>query len=148
MALTEADVLSKHTQALKEASECCQLLARNADPEKAAPRGHIYGNLRRALTSIEGTCRQMCYFREDTRWIKLGILYANAMRKCSQMFANQNWMGFGQIRKLFDEGLRRMDDLANLKTGQRGPILPTKPTGWLIMPDLQTGMQRRLATRH
>ena len=146
MALTEADILSKHTQCLKEAAECCQLLARNADPEKIGPRGHIYGNLRRALKSLEGTCRQMNYFREDTRWIQLGILYAKAMRTSSALFANQNWLGFGQLRQLFENGLRRMDDLANMKTGQKGPILPTRPSNWLIMPDVQRPRRRLLAS--
>lgn len=135
MPVTEGEILDKHVQSLMEASEACQLLARNADPQKIAPRGRIYGNLKRALTALEGSCRQMNYYREDTRWLRLGMLYAKAMVTVSVLFEHQNWIGFGKLRELFDNGQRRMDDLATQKTGQRGPILPTKPTNWLIMPD-------------
>lgn len=136
MPLTENEILSKHTQALGEAHRACQNLGRNADPEYLAPRGHDYGNLSRALKALEGSARQMAHFRADARWLKLGIVYAKAMRGAQVKFVGQRWGYFNQLMALFELGVRRLDDLQNRKTGTSGPILPTRPASeWLILPD-------------
>ena len=134
--LTEQEILSKHKQSLGEGRDACQWLGRNADPEYLAPRGRHYGNLKRALNALEGTCRQLAAFRADTRWTKLGFLYARAMRVAQAKFVRQDWMAFNQMQQLFENGLRRMDELQNAKTGKLGPILP-KRTDWMVLPDLQ-----------
>lgn len=135
MSVTEAEILDRHVQSLKEAREACRLLAQNQDPLLIAPRGHNYGNLKRALGQLEGTCRQMNYNREDTRWIRLGILYGKTIHACQHLFANQDWAGFGRLTAMFENGLVRVKELATAKTGQRGPMLPTRPSSWLIVPD-------------
>lgn len=132
--LTETEIMDRHVQALKEARDACQWLAKNADPEWLAPRGRHYGNLKRALKALEGSSRQMAHFRGDGRWIKLGVLYARAMLTVHKAFLRQNWVVFRDIVPLFENGLVRMDDLATRRTGTTGPILP-KRTDWLIMPD-------------
>lgn len=132
--LTENETMSKHVQSLKEAKDACFWLSRNADPQLIAPRGRHYRNLKKALKELEGSARQMSMFRSDARWTKLGILYARAMRTVESMFIKQDWLGFRALMPLFEEGLKRMDDLANKKTGTAGPILP-KETSWLILPD-------------
>ena len=109
-------------------------LAKNADPERAAPRGRHYRALRDALSALEGTCRQLAHWREDTRWLKLGIVYAKAMRVAQQNFARQDWLGFKELSALFELGVRRMDELATKRTERVGMILP-KRTDWLILPD-------------
>lgn len=135
MATTEQDIIDRHMQALGEAQRACQRLGRNADPDFLAPRGHDYGNLKRALQALEGTARQMCHWRQDTRWLKLGILYAKAMRLAQVKFVGQRWAAFNEMTKLFDRGLREMEELKTRRTGQIGPVLPSRPTDWLILPD-------------
>lgn len=132
--LTEQEILSKHTQSLKEAKDSCHWLARNADPEQVAPRARHYGNLERSLKALEGSCRQMSMMRSDARWTRLGFVYARAMRFAKAKYVGQNWLGFRDLTQLFDLGIRRMDELATAKTGTLGPILP-KNTSFLILPD-------------
>lgn len=144
MSLTEAEILDRHVQSLKEGREACRLLAQNQDPLLIAPRGHNYGNLKRALKELEGSARQMNYFREDTRWLKLGVLYGKTIHVCQHLFANQDWAGFGRLMALFENGLLRMEELAMKKTGQRGPILPTRPSSWLIVPNQRPIRPKRL----
>lgn len=135
--LTEAEILSRHHQALGEARGACQRLGRNADADYLAPRGHDYGELRRALKALEGSSRQMAHFRADARWVKLGIVYAKAMRAAQAKFVGQRWSYFNELTALFELGLRRMNDLKDNRTGRLGAILPTQPTDWLILPDLK-----------
>lgn len=131
--LTEREILTKHTQSLREAADACQWLARNADPEKIAPRARHYKNLQEALKELEGTCRQMCAFRDDTRWLPLGIFYAKIMRVATAQYASMNWLGFGRLAEVFKVGGPKVEALANAKTGKAGAILP-KRTDWLILP--------------
>lgn len=132
--LTEQEIISKHIQSLKESKEMCLLLARNADPEKWAPRGWQYTKLKAALKALEGTCRQMAHYREDTRWIKLGIVYTKASLTVQVLMDKRLWGKFQQLTALFDKGMASMDDLANRRTGRSGMILPSTRTDWLVMP--------------
>lgn len=143
--LTEQDILSKHTQCLKEAKEACAQLFKNADPAYIFPRGHLYGQLRRAITALEGSCRQMSMFRSDARWTKLGFVYAKALRMAQTKFNAGDWLFFGKFGELFAQGLTRMDELATRKTGRSGIILPTDYS-FLHLPDHKTP-QQRLADR-
>lgn len=139
--LTEAEILSKHQQSLKEARHHCAELARCADPMIIAPRGWRYTKLRTALQELEGTCRQMAHWREDARWLKLGIVYAKAMRTVQARFTLHDWQAFGKLVALFDKGLVSMEGLRDSRTGRSGMILPSQPTDWLILPD-STPVQR------
>jgi hypothetical protein len=133
--LSEVEILSRHKAALGEAREACLFLARNADPFQAAPRGHHYRMLRAALRALEGSSRQMAHWREDARWLKLGIHYAKAQRVAHQLFLKMNWLGFQTFSTMFDNGLSHLDELATRKTGHMGMILP-KNTDFLRMPEM------------
>ncbi len=135
--LTEQEIIDKHIQSLKEGEDACKRLFINVDPEKAAPRGVLYGRLRRSLQELEGTCRQMAAWRDDVRWTKLGFVYARAMRVAQAEMTAHNWAAFGELSKLFQIGLVRMDELKNRKTGKIGPILPTGPVTWTQIPDIK-----------
>jgi hypothetical protein len=135
--LTQTEVLDKHKQCLKEARDACLWLAKNSDPEYIAPRGVHYRKLRTALKELEGSARQMCALRDDTRWTKLGMVYAKAMRVAHKHFLQMNWAAFRKLSDLFINGLRSMDELANMKTGKSGAILPVNPSSWIIMPEVQ-----------
>lgn len=135
MATTEQDILTKFTQSMKEATDACAWLARNADPEWLAPRGLHYRRLKTALSELEGCARQMSQYRSDTRWLPLGILYgAKASRLAQKYFVKLNWKGFAELSKLFEMGTRRAEELSNAKTGRSGIILPQR-TDWLLLPD-------------
>lgn len=133
--LTEGEILSRHKAALGEAREACQFLARNADPMLIAPRSHHYRTLRAALNALEGSSRQMAHWREDARWLKLGIHYAKAMRIAQRLFANMNWLEFQRLGIMFENGSRHLDELAQRRTGHVGMILP-KNTDFLRMPEV------------
>lgn len=143
-ALTEQEVLSRFEQSMKEARDACAWLARNADPEWLAPRGRHYRNLTTALKELEGCAKQMCAFRDDTRWLPLGILYgAKAARLAQKYFTHMNWLGFRELTKLFDQGQFRAKELTEAKTGRTGIILP-KRYDWLHLPDHRVPTRSRL----
>jgi hypothetical protein len=132
--LTEQEILTKFQQSLKEGRDACQWLAKNADPEWLAPRGRHYRLLKTALSELEGCARQMSAFRDDARWLPLGILYgAKTSRLAQKYFTYLQWSKFGELAKVFDLGLAKMQEL-QAKTGRAGPILP-KRTDWLILPN-------------
>lgn len=133
--LTEQELIDRHQQALKEAKDACQELGRNADPDYIAVRGPHYRRLREALNLVEGTCRQLCAFRQDTRWLPLGIHYAKVMRLVQRKFVEQKWSHFGKLAPMFDIGLRQMQDLKDRRTGIRGSILIENPAPLLWLPD-------------
>lgn len=132
--LTEHEILLRHKDALGLAHTACQRLGQNARDDYLAPRGTDYGNLKEALELLEGSARQMAHFRADARWLKLGILYAKAMRLAQVKFIGQKWNAFNQMLPLFVTGKKHLEDL-QMKTGTRGPILPSRPSDWLVMPD-------------
>lgn len=140
--LTETDILDRHKQALGEAHRAAQNLGRNADPSYLAPRGKHYGDLKRALTALEGSCRQMAAWRSDARWLKLGVIYAKAMRGAQAKFVGQRWSWFNELMALFVLGHNRLDELQTMKTGRlsSSPILPNNPSAWLHLPDHKVPM--------
>lgn len=137
MPLSENEIIAKHVQALGEAREACQALGRNADPEYIAPRGRWYARLRDALNALEGSARQMSMCRLDARWTRLGVVYGRALRGAQAKFVGQNWRWFHDLQPLFENGLRSMADLRDMKTGKlsNSPILPANPSSWLVLPD-------------
>lgn len=133
--LTETELFDRHAQSLGEAHRACQELGRNADPNHLAPRGREYAALKKALSDLEGSCRQLAYFRDDARWLKLGIFYAKITRQTQHKFVGQRWAFFNSLMEVFQLGHRRLDELRTNKTGVRGPVLPQRASEWLIMPD-------------
>lgn len=142
--LSEVEILSKHKQSLSEARDACLWLAKNQDPEYIAPRGRHYRNLRTALKELEGTCRQLSMFRSDARFTRLGMVYAKAMLIARKHFVVHNWKAFKQLSDLFIRGLVEMEALSTRRTGALGPILPQRPSDWIIMPEVKP--QQRLWT--
>lgn len=77
----------------------------------------------------------MAHWREDARWLKLGIHYAKAAQVAQRLFVHMNWLGFREFGVLFENGQQRMDDLKNARTNRMGAILP-RNTDFLRMPEL------------
>lgn len=143
MSLSEQEIITKFQQSLKEGRDRCLWLAKNADPEYLAPRGVHYRLLKTALTELEGCARQLSAYRNDARWLPLGILYgAKTARLAQTYFVQLKWAKFRDLARVFDVGLARMEELQK-KTGRTGVILP-KRTDWLVLPQFTTPTRERL----
>lgn len=141
--LTEIEIFSCLEENFRQAIEHCASLA-------ILPiKGPTYSALRRELKLIEGACRQAAYWREDSRWLPIGLLIAEAHQRAG------NWLRRrhpAQLFTLLSGNLEMMlvyaQKCKNEATGRRGIILPdalegphreTRPVGWtkgsgLILP--------------
>lgn len=77
----------------------------------------------------------MAHWREDGRWLKLGIHYAKSMRVAQKLFSNMSWLEFQRFAVMFENGSRHLDDLETRRTGRMGAIIP-KNTDFLRMPEV------------
>lgn len=142
--LTEQEIIDCLVTNFRLGAESCDDLA------KLPRKGPSYRSLREQLKLCEGSCRQLAYFREDARWLQIG-LYLEA---CHQKAGD--WLRYRHPAKLFcklAENLRhgladaqRMKDAA---TGKAGAILPKpqaapfRDTRPVVVPTLPPGMQQR-----
>lgn len=73
--LTEREIFSKMAEGFA-------LCAGYADKIAILPQtGPIYDKLRRELKLVEGTCRQAAYWRQDTRWLRIGMMMEEAHKR-------------------------------------------------------------------
>jgi hypothetical protein len=156
-ALTEAEIFDCLTDNFKRAANLCEQLARNPR------RGPIYRELRTSLKLIEGACRQASAWREDTRWLKIGLLMADAHKRAGDWLRGVKMANGGRMKLaeghlhpcflgLADNlraGARKAEEFRHAATGRAGMILPTVqhgphrdtvPVGWrrpsgLIVPN-------------
>lgn len=119
--LSEPEILSQHQASLRQARERC--LALHKQLVETSPRGRHHIQLREACKRLEGTCRQMGHYRGDFRWFSLGGVYAKAWKKADEMFVGNRWAGFGELAKLFEQGIRKADDLATRRTEKKGTLI-------------------------
>ncbi len=150
MPLTESEIIDRHRQSLQEAhAECKWLTAQERskwERSAARPRGEHYVKLREALNRLEGSCRQMMYWRADARWLKLANLYARAMPMCQRWYLAQKWLAFDTLAPLFEAGMARMNYLAEMRTGvlSSTPILPEPGNmDFVRLPDWKPPWQPR-----
>lgn len=156
--LTEADIFECLSANFRLAAEDCEKLARSAR------KGPTYTSLRDKLELLEGACRQAAYWRQDTRWLDIGMMMEEAHKRAHEWLRGiKNPAGgprikvaAGHMHPLFvklGENLRALqakaDDFRTKATGKIGTILPvaqraplrdTTPVGWrrpsgLIVPD-------------
>lgn len=117
-ALTEPEILG----CLKEN---LRLGAENADKLAAGERGTVYLHFRQNLRLIDGCCRQMAGWREDTRWSPFGVKIRELQQRVGRWLVEKQpgWRFKGAaeiLRFAFAQAL----DLETKKTGKRGIILP------------------------
>jgi hypothetical protein len=156
--LTEREIFSCLAENFRLAAEDCDKLATR--PRK----GRAYSSLRDKLELVEGACRQAAYWREDTRWLQIGQMMAEAHKRAGDWLRGIKVEGSpvrvkiapGHMHPLFvklAENLRaaqaRAEEFRTKATGKIGTILPeaqpaphrdTVPTGWrktgsLYVPD-------------
>lgn len=146
--LTEAEIFDCLSTNFRLAAEDCDKLA------KLPRKGPTYRSLRDKLELIEGACRQAAYFRQDSRWLQIGLFMAEAHKRAGDWLRGIKVPGQpvrvkiapGHMHPLFTklaENLRaaqaRADEFKTKATGKIGTILPeaqpaphrdTVPTGW------------------
>jgi len=154
--LTEVEIFDCLTSNLKLAATLCVDLA------KYPAKGHNYKKFREALKLVEGSCRQASAWREDTRWLTIGLMMAeshkragNWLRGAKKPDGTKVIIPEGQLQPMFIKlGMNLLDilektvpALQHKRTNRRGMILPETPTaprnvsrvsmskGGIIIPD-------------
>lgn len=118
--LTETEIVDCLKTNFRLAAEHCEDLA------SFPLAGPTYTKLRAELKLIEGAARQLAGWREDARWLKIGLDMGEAHKRAG------NWLRGHHPRKLFlmlaanlRMGLAVAERLRTARTGIIGPILPT-----------------------
>ena len=137
--LSEVQILGCLRENFRLAAEDCDRLARGE-------RGPVYTRLRRELKLLEGACRQLTYYREDTRWLKVGLQMAQVQERSGRWLRERQpgWR-FAKLAEILRAGQKSAEALATKATGKLGVILPealpaphrdTKPVSMskLILP--------------
>lgn len=141
--LLESEVFDRLFSAIGEARDACKNLA------VRSTEGRDYSSLRDSLALIEGCCRQMGVFREDTRWLLPGMMVAECHKMAGGWLRGYYDHGVhvkwapGMMNKMFvglDAALENLAVMAEKirteKTGKRGPILPDS---MLVTPERKQG---------
>lgn len=156
--LTEQEIFDCLSTNFRLAAEDCEKLARL--PRK----GPTYTALRDRLGLLEGACRQAAAWREDSRWLTIGLYMAECHKRAGEWLRGikvapgqpRVKVAPGHMHPLFNklaENLRSAhamaEDFRTKATGKMGTILPevqaapardTTPVGWrrqggLIVPE-------------
>ena len=131
-ALTESEIFDCMAENLRLAAQDCELLA--TSPAK----GFIYDRYRKELKLVEGACRQASAWREDARWLPIGLQMAECHKRAGEWLrgvvqpdGHRAPIPFGQKHPLFlrlSEVLRmllaQVEALRTQATGRSGMILP------------------------
>lgn len=140
----ETEFIQSHTDDLRRACELCRVLQGNAN--QPSPRELHYLELMRICKRLEGTCRQMAHERgDDFTWLSLGNHYFRVGEMVRRQRRRKDWMQFGNLAKVFEAGVAKIQKLAETATGRTSLnsssllILPShmrpKPSGGgLIIP--------------
>lgn len=131
-ALTEAEIMDCLSENFTLAAQYCDDLARL--PRK----GPSYQALRQSLGLIEGAARQAAVWRQDTRWLQIGLYVAEAHKRAGGWLRGYKTpdgiritIREGQLHPLFLKlaenlraGHRKAEEFKNKATGRVGMILP------------------------
>lgn len=136
-ALTEREIFDCLSTNFRLAAEDCEKLA------VTPVRGPIYYNLREKLELLEGACRQASVWRQDTRWLQIGLAMAEAHKRAGDWLRGIKVPGAygrvklaeGHIHPLFKKlaenlraGQKKSEELRDKRTGKVGMILPSMPS--------------------
>lgn len=135
-----------------------RLAAQHADDLARLPaKGRTYNKFRAELKLIEGAARQASQWREDSRWLKIGLMVAEAHKRAGGWLrgiktpdGTKRMLRDGELHPLFTKlaenlraGHRLSEDFRTRATGRIGMILPdalpaphrdTRPAGWNQTP--------------
>lgn len=116
--LTEREILDCLKENLRLGAESADKLARGE-------RGIVYLEFRSQLTLIDGCCRQMSGWREDTRWSPFGVKIRELQQRVGRWLVEKQpeWK-FKGAAEILRYALSQALDLETKKTGKVGMILP------------------------
>ena len=156
-ALSESEIFDCMADSLRKAIDHCEQLA-------VKPlRGPIYNQFRQELKLVEGCCRQASSWREDTRWLPIGLLMEQCHQKAGEWLRGvvdpatkqrvpvpegQKHPLFVSLAQNLRGILKGVEDLRTKRAGQMGMILPPMPRaetrthGRQIQVALPSGMHR------
>lgn len=131
-ALTETEIFDCLKTNFRLAAEHCENLA------KLPRKGPSYVRLRESLKLVEGACRQAAMWRDDTRWLRIGLMMAEAhdragtwLRGIKRPNGQRVKLAEGHMHPLFmklAEHLRTLavkaEDFRTRSTGRTGILLP------------------------
>ena len=128
-ALTESEIFACMYENLNLAAQHAVDLA------KLPAQGPTYRQFREEMLLVEGCCRQASAWREDTRWLQVGLVIAAALQRTGSWL--RGYRVEGQMGKVFysrdlylmlAENLRGIarviEGLQHNATGRVGMILP------------------------
>jgi hypothetical protein len=124
--VTEAEILSKLVESFRLAADYAEALA------ILPARGPTYTKLREELKLAEGCCRQVAYYREDSRWFQVGLLMEQAHKRAGTWLRvhprteNSNLAHplFLKLAENLRAAQKRAHELQTRATGRVGMILP------------------------
>ncbi len=131
-ALTEIEIFDRMRESLRVSVQACHDLA------TLPAKGPNYDILRRHLKLVEGCCRQANYWRQDSRWLPIGLMMEEAHRRAGDWLrglkmpdGSRRHLVAGELHPHFvklAENLKAMlvmcERLKTARTGRRGIILP------------------------
>lgn len=142
-ALTETEIFDRMIDSLKAAVQACEDLA--VKPMK----GPSYRKLQEHLPLIEGCCRQASAWREDTRWLSLGMMMAEAHRRAGDWLRGVRDPQTGRLR-LIPEGVKHplfmklAENLRGLMTSAEKLRTDATRRMGMILPDPLPGPHRQI----
>jgi hypothetical protein len=120
--LTETEILDCMRHNLTLAAQHAEALA--LQPKQ----GPNFERLRAELRLVEGCCRQMSAWREDTRWLPIGLMmeecHQRARRWIVSRTARQSFLKLAENLRALLASCQRLETAA---TGRVGMILPDAP---------------------
>lgn len=120
-ALTEQEIFDCLKSNLRSAASDCDLIARQP------VSGLYFDRMRKSLKLVEGACRQAAYWRQDARWLPLGIKMEEAHQRARIWLHRptvQSKKLFTKLGDVLRQLLRDVEGLEFLATGRVGAILP------------------------
>ena len=124
--VTEREILSLLKQTFRRAAEHCDNLA------VLPARGPTYQKLRDDLATCENCCRQVAWYRQDTRWLHIGLLMEEAHKRSGNWLrtiprtstTNHAHPLFIRLAENMRAGIKKVEELETMATGRVGMILP------------------------
>lgn len=122
--LRESEIMERLVTSFREAAEHCEALAL----QQNRVAGQRYVKLREHLMLIEGACRQAAMWRDDSRWLQIGVYASDCHKKCGDWlrFKTRGRM-FGKLAENMRMMLKAAQEMKDRATGVRGAILPATP---------------------
>lgn len=131
---TEQEIFDCLAENFRLAAELCDKLA------TSPRRGRIYNEFRRTLKICEDNCRLAAYWRQDARWLQIGLMMEEAHKRAGKWLRGEKMTDTrtGQFqgvvlypRQLFNKlaenlraGHKKSIELRDKKTNRVGMILP------------------------